>query len=481
MTRLPFLANRRLRITLLALMVLLTLIAAAVTHFANVERQNAARLDFSRSPWAIAATEVETLRYGQALELLAHGHRSPELMDEARRRFDTTWSRVDVLKTGPEGRPLLRLPGYPETLAAFDKTLKDQEHLIDALETATPEELRAAHTAVSAIIPRLRDAFLTMLTDANYNGLRTSAAQDLLEGRLSFLLTALGSLVVLLFLLLMSEIREARRLLRQSDAMVAVLRERETELASLHAEATDAQQRAEDANRAKTVFLAHVSHELRTPLHSILGFSETINRESFGPIQPPRYAEYVQYIHQSAEHLSTLVEDLLSLSRIEAKEYTLNEARQDLGAPCRFAADLLRAKATEAAVTLVLNEPEGPRSVIYAEQRAMRQCVLNLVNNAIKFTPKGGTVTIAWGLNAAGAPEISVADTGIGISADDQRVIFDPFFQVDNGLTRQHIGAGLGLPLVKSLMELHGGTACVQSAPGQGSRFTLSLPKDRLI
>lgn len=481
MTKPRLLANRRLRIALLTLMVALTLGAAAVTHLANVDRQNAARLDFSRSPWALAATEVETLRLAQALELLAYGHRTPDRIEEARRRFDTTWSRVDVLKNGPEGRPLFRLPGYPETLAALEAAITAQEALMDRLETASLDDLRRAHATVDAIVPRLREAFLTMVTDSTYNGLRTSAAQDLLEARLSFLLAALSGLVVLLFLLLMSEIHEARRLLRQSDAMVTVLREREAELAALHTAATAARQQAEDANRAKTVFLAHVSHELRTPLHSILGFSETIKTESFGPIQPPRYAEYVQYIHQSAEHLSTLVEELLSLSRIEAKEYTLNEARQDLGAPCRFAAELLRAKAQEGTITLALQEPDGPRRVVFAEQRALRQCVINLLSNAIKFTPKGGTVTLAWGVNADGEPEISVTDTGIGISEADQRVIFDPFFQVDNGLTRQHLGAGLGLPLVKSLIELHGGRVAVASRPGEGSRFTLTLPKDRLI
>jgi signal transduction histidine kinase len=476
-----FFSNRRVRITLLTLLTLLIMAAAIVTYLANNERQTAARLDFSRSPWAIAATEVETLRYSHALDLLARTPEDEALREETRRRFDTTWSRVDVLKHGQEGKPLFRLPGYPETLEAFDQVLIAHDPLIARLETATPAELRQAFAEISTIIPRLREAFLLIVADPNYNGLRSSAAQDELEVRLAVLLIGLGTLIVVLFILLISEISGTKRLLRHSDAMVAVLREREAELATLHAASQQARQEAEEANNAKTAFLANMSHELRTPLHSILGFSETIKRASFGPIQPPRYAEYVGHIHQSAEHLFSLVEDLLSLTRIEARQYTLNETRLDLAAPCRFAVDLLRSKAEAGGISLTLGEAPAPPVVIFADLRTVRQCVLNLANNAVKFTPAGGSVSVTWGLNAAGEAELTVADTGIGISADEQESVFDPFYQVDHGLARQHTGAGLGLPLVKSLIELHGGRVTLVSRPGDGSRFTLTFPKDRLI
>jgi signal transduction histidine kinase len=480
-TALRFLYNRRVRITLLSLLTFLTMIAAVVTYLADKERQAAARLDFSRSPWAIAATEVEALRYSHALNLLARTPDDPALRRETLRRFDTTWSRVDVLKHGPEGKPLFRLPGYPETLEAFDKVLNDQDPLIAHLDKATPDELRAAYSQINKIIPRLREAFLTMLTDPNYNGMRSSAAQNELEARLGLLLIGLDTLIIVLFILLITEISSTQRLLRHSDAMVAVLREREAELATLHAASQQARQQAEEANNAKTAFLANMSHELRTPLHSILGFSETIKRASFGPIQPPRYAEYVGHIHQSAEHLFSLVEDLLSLTRIEARQYTLNETRLDLAAPCRFAVDLLRSKAEAGGISLTLGEAPAPPVVIFADLRTVRQCVLNLANNAVKFTPAGGSVSVTWGVNAEGEAEITVADTGIGISADEQGSVFDPFYQVDHGLARQHTGAGLGLPLVKSLIELHGGRVTLVSRPGDGSRFTLTFPKDRLI
>ncbi|WP_052711696.1 sensor histidine kinase [Elstera litoralis] len=478
---LHFLYNRRLRITLLSLLTLLTMIAALVTYLADKERQAAARLDFSRSPWAIAATEIETLRYSHALNLLSRTPDDLALRRETLRRFDTTWSRVDILKHGPEGKPLFRLPGYPETLEAFDKVLNDQDPLIAHLETATAAELKQAHADISKIVPRLREAFLLMVADPNYNGLRSTAAQDELERRLALLLAGLGTLILVLFVLLIAEIGSTQRLLRHSDAMVAVLRERETELAALHAAAQQARQEAEAANNAKTAFLANMSHELRTPLHSILGFSETIKRASYGPIQPPQYAEYVDHIHQSAEHLFSLVEDLLSLTRIEARQYTLNETRLDLAAPCRFAVDLLRSKAEAGDITLTLGDaPETP-VVIFADLRTVRQCVLNLATNAVKFTPAGGTVSVSWGVNAQGEAELSVADTGIGISTEEQEAIFDAFYQVDNGLSRLHTGAGLGLPLVKSLMELHGGRVTLDSRIGEGSRFTLTFPKDRSV
>lgn len=477
----PVFFNRRLRIALLSVLTLLTLGAAVVTYFANDERKVAARLDFSRSPWAIAAAEVETLRYSHALQLLSKTPADAALREETRLRFDTTWSRVDVLKHGPEGKPLLRLPGYPETLAAFDAVLLRLDPLMERLETASADELNQAFDEISAIIPRLREAFLLMVTDPDYNGLRSSAAQDALEDRLAVLLFGLGTLTIVLFILLISEINGTKRLLRHSDAMVAVLREREAELAALHAASQQARREAEAANSAKTAFLASMSHELRTPLHSILGFSETIKRGSYGPIQPDRYAEYVDHIHKSAEHLFSLVEDLLSLTRIEARQYTLNETRLDLASPCRFALDLLRSKAESAGVNLTLGAPPSAPVIIFADLRTVRQSILNLVTNALKFTPSGGTVSITWGLNAEGEAELTVADTGIGIAPEDQTRIFDLFYQVDNGLSRQHTGAGLGLPLVKSLMELHGGRVSLDSQPGAGSRFTLTFPKDRLV
>ncbi|MFY8107271.1 MAG: sensor histidine kinase [Elstera sp.] len=476
----PVFFNRRVRITLLGLLTLLTMIAATVTYLANREREVAARLDFSRSPWAIASTEIETLRLSNALDLLARYPNDPELREEVLKRFDTTWSRVDVLKTGPEGKPLFRLPGYKETLEAFDQVLIAQDPLMGRLETATAAELRAAFQQIGTILPRLREAFLLLVTDPNYNGLRSSTAQQELEDRLSLLLVGLGALIIVLFVLLISEISGTQRLLRHSDAMVAVLRERESELAALHAASQQAREEAEAANTAKTAFLANMSHELRTPLHAILGFSETIKRASFGPIQPPRYGEYIDHIHQSAEHLFSLVEDLLSLTRIEARQYTLNETRLDLAAPCRFAADLLRAKAEAGGIKLVLGEAPVPPVVLFADLRTVRQCVLNLATNAVKFTPEGGEVRITWGLNPNGEAELSVTDTGIGISPEEQTAIFDPFYQVDNGLSRHHTGAGLGLPLVKSLIELHGGRVALESRAGEGSRFTLTFPKDRL-
>ncbi len=472
--------NRRVRITVLGVLTLLTMIAAAVTYRANREREAAARLDFSRSPWAIAATEVETLRLSHALDLLANAPDNAALREEVMRRFDTTWSRVDVLKTGPEGKPLFRLPGYEATLEAFDAVLIAQDPLMGRLETATAAELHTAFQQINTILPRLREAFLLLVTDPNYNGLRSSTAQQELEDRLLLLLIGLGALVFVLFLLLISEIRGTQRLLWHSDAMVAVLRERESELAALHAASQHAREQAEAANNAKTAFLGNMSHELRTPLHAILGFSETIKRASFGPIQPPRYGEYVNHIHQSAEHLFSLVEDLLSLTRIEARQYTLNETRLDLAGPCRFAADLLRGKAEASGISLILSEAPTPPVVIFADLRTVRQCVLNLVTNAVKFTPAGGEIRLAWGLSAEGEAELSVTDTGIGISQDEQVAIFDPFYQVDNSLSRQHTGAGLGLPLVKSLIELHGGRVALGSRAGHGSRFTLTFPKDRL-
>ena len=234
---------------------------------------------------------------------------------------------------------------------------------------------------------------------------------------------------------------------------------------------------AEAANVAKSRFLATMSHELRTPLNAILGFSELIANESFGPAGSPQYVEYARIIQESGSHLLSLIGDVLDLSKIEAGKMELKRETNDVE-------ELLRESVRLAGATRG-GSAQGPRPEIkiasdvpalVADRRATIQMIVNLVSNAVKFTPAEGSVTVEAGRDADGSLYISVMDTGIGIAQADIPKALAPFSQIDDGRARQQGGTGLGLPIVKSLIELHGGTFVLEGEPGKGTRATLRFP-----
>ncbi|MBM3547889.1 MAG: hypothetical protein FJX54_13140 [Alphaproteobacteria bacterium] len=256
------------------------------------------------------------------------------------------------------------------------------------------------------------------------------------------------------------------------------LREKATELALLNAQLNEAKQRAEEANRSKTEFLARVSHELRTPLNAIIGFSEVMSNGMFGAIEPPRYANYIRDILISGRHLLDLVNDVLDLSKVEAGKMTLRESDIDLAHMVEQVMRLIEKTAAEKQLSLVVDlAPDLGR--LYADQRAVRQMLLNLLSNAIKFTLPGGRVKVSIRLEE-GRLEIAVEDTGIGIAEENLAACFRAFDQVDNVLTRRFEGSGLGLAITKALVELHGGDIRLASTVGVGTCVALVFPKERV-
>ncbi len=238
--------------------------------------------------------------------------------------------------------------------------------------------------------------------------------------------------------------------------------------------------RAEAANRAKSAFLANMSHELRTPLNAIIGFSEMMTREMLGPLHNERYAEYACDIHASGTHLLEIINEILEFSKAEAGRLSLNEEELDIAAVIAGALRLVREQAQQAGIGLHLKAPPGlPR--LRADELRLRQIVLNLLSNAIKFTASGGRVELRVAADARQGCVIEVSDNGIGIAPEDLPRALQPFGQVDNFMTRRHPGTGLGLPLAKSLVELHGGTMSLVSAPGRGTTVTVRLPAGRLV
>jgi two-component system cell cycle sensor histidine kinase PleC len=223
-----------------------------------------------------------------------------------------------------------------------------------------------------------------------------------------------------------------------------------------------------------------MSHELRTPLNAILGFSEVMKNELFGAHTVPAYKEYADDIHDSGVHLLGLINEILDLSRIEAGRYELNEEAVSLLQVAEECHHLLKLRAaTRGIVIHELFETDMPR--LWADERAARQICLNLLSNAIKFTPQGGEIWLKIGWTAAGGQYLSVKDTGPGIPESEIPIVLDTFGQGSNAIKSAEQGAGLGLPIVKSLIELHGGTFSLKSKLREGTEVIITFPPERVM
>lgn len=237
---------------------------------------------------------------------------------------------------------------------------------------------------------------------------------------------------------------------------------------------------AERANEAKSHFLANMSHELRTPLNAIIGFSDILRNQRFGEIGNPRYREYAADINESGMHLLSIINDILDLSKIEAgSASTVDEVEFDVDAVIESAEHMVRMMAERGNVTLFVQKPEASVRLIGVE-RMVRQILVNVLSNALKFTDTGGVVSLAASLRSNGTFVVSISDTGIGMSPEEVKLALTPFGQVDSSLSRKHAGTGLGLPLAKAMMELHEGRLLVRSAPGRGTTVILVFPAKRV-
>ncbi|MBI5113140.1 MAG: HAMP domain-containing histidine kinase [Rhodovulum sp.] len=252
------------------------------------------------------------------------------------------------------------------------------------------------------------------------------------------------------------------------------------ELEQAKAKSDEARRRAEAANIAKSRFLAQMSHELRTPLNAILGFSEVMKNEIFGPHQVPAYKDYSNDIHNSGVHLLGLINEILDLSRIEAGRYELNEELVGLAQTAEECHHLLKLRAQNRGITIHESfEPDMPK--LWADERAVRQVCLNLLSNAIKFTPQGGEIWLKVGWTHSGGQYLGVRDTGPGIPEDEIPIVLDSFGQGSNAIKSAEQGAGLGLPIVKSIIDLHGGTFTLRSKLREGTEVVVTFPPERVM
>jgi signal transduction histidine kinase len=230
------------------------------------------------------------------------------------------------------------------------------------------------------------------------------------------------------------------------------------------------------ANQARSMFMASMSHELRTPLNAVIGFSEILELGLYGTLGSERNKEYVRDIKESGQHLLTMINDILDLSKIDAGRMELYETTVDVARLIQACCRIMRPRAEEARVRFSIELPEGRPLYIRADEVRLKQVLFNLLSNAVKFTRAGGQITVGADECDCGEVVITIRDTGIGIRAEDMALVFEPFRQADNSMTRKAGGTGLGLPLSKALVELHGGRLTMVSRVGEGTEVSIALP-----
>lgn len=329
------------------------------------------------------------------------------------------------------------------------------EVLGQSLDMLLPSRFREGHSKKVEIFAKRPEVSRKMRERGELVGLRKDGTEFPVEASISKL--EMGGETV--FTVMLNDITERKK------AEESVLASREI---------------AEVANRAKSEFLASMSHELRTPLSSILGFSEIIKSEAFGPIGNTQYSEYAGDINESGQHLLDLINDILDLSKVESGVEDLNKEDIEVPEVIRAVEVLVKERASKGCIDLAFECPDG-LPMICADTRKLKQVLVNLLSNAIKFTPAGGAVTVKTWFSAESSHVFRITDTGIGIAPDDIPKALSQFGQVDSELNRQHDGTGLGLPLTKALVELHGGTLDLQSEVGVGTTVTVCFPASQVV
>jgi signal transduction histidine kinase len=278
-----------------------------------------------------------------------------------------------------------------------------------------------------------------------------------------FLLTLItGSVLLCIYIALLSAIGRADKIIgRQHEEALAL---------------TKGVARAEAASQAKSEFLANVSHELRTPLNAIIGFSEVIEMEKFGPLGTARYMSYIRDIHKSGVHLLNVISNILDLSKVELGRLDMRIELTPIGIIVQDVMGMIRMQHPSSQVEIDA-KIAGDLPAIETDATRLKQVLLNILSNAVKFTPAGGRVEIQAGSDGAGGCRITVLDNGIGMAAESIPVAMSPFGQIESVMARRYAGTGLGLPLAKRLVELMGGRFAIESALGKGTAVTITLPR----
>jgi signal transduction histidine kinase len=449
------------------------------TPFETIVRASAERGQFSDSAKSVDAFVAHRMHM-HASDFCVHEH---ELCDGrwlrvVERRLQNGWvlgSRVDITEAKRREHALHKSEQYFRD--ALD-ALQEGFALFDANDRLVlwNEKYRELFPVIDDLIaPGAR--FDALIRTAAYRGQNVEAldnAEDWIAHRLDAHARASGA-----FEHQFSDGRHVRVMERRTAdgrtlstyVDITALKVREEELRT-------AKIAAEEASGAKTDFLAKMSHELRTPLNAVIGFSDTMRQELLGPIGNPRYKEYLNDIYDSGNYLLSLVNDLLDLSKIEASQMALTERPVELAALIGSCRRMVELRADAHNIRLAFELPPEP-PVVRADENALKKIVINILANAVKFTPPGGSVTVRCECDGTGEISLSVADTGEGIPEADLKRVLEPFVQLHPA--SDNTGTGLGLPIAKALAEMHGGKLELRSTVGAGTTVTLRQPADRRI
>jgi signal transduction histidine kinase len=438
-------------------------VAAIYLSFLITERQEFLR-EVSRYNvvWAVSQALNEFHRL--ELRLAAFALPNPRAdKDEVELRFDILHNRLNILQSGEVAALTEADPNLKAIVRDLATTLADVEPMLARL---------GQPGAVEAMLERLSplEKKLTYLAAAaNQRGGEQVADDQKTLIELHWIFSGVSAGLVLCGLAFIGLLLFQNRVIERGRNKLRALTD------DLHR----AKNAAEAASQAKSRFLANISHELRTPLNAIIGFSEMIANEALGAIGQTKYRDYARDILRSGTHMFELVTDILTMARLDAGRYELSMEEFDAAAIVNEVVDVFRG--TEMAQhRLVAVEPCIDLPRLYADRRALRQMLLNLLSNAAKFSDQTTPIVIGSRRTDAGF-EISVSDQGIGMTPEQAALAVQPFHQVDNRLTRRYEGAGLGLSIVKAMIEQHGGRLIIDSQPGRGTRATLAFPSALII